>query len=161
MKWYRLLSEYDIFTIKICGMVNETIISTYEIVNLRTILNFVGKKYFSETKGGGYLKCLRGFRGGVRQMSMFVYKGEGGSKMPWILSTWFVHSPFTLKSSNKTNFSAFAIKLFMNVMQSVATCQKMTLWQNVTDFLKQKIALTRILYNSSGEDCYTCTHKKK
>ena len=68
-----------IFTIKICGMVNETILSTYEIVNLRTILIFVGKNYFSETKGG-YLKCLRGFRGGVSQMSMFVYKGERGVK---------------------------------------------------------------------------------
>ena len=70
-----------IYTIKIGGMVNETIIHKYEIVNLRTILIFVGKNYFSETKGG-YLKCLRGFRGGVSQMSMFVYKGERGSKMP-------------------------------------------------------------------------------
>ena len=52
----------------------------YEIVNLRTILIFVGKNYFSETKGGGDLKCLRGFRGGVSQMSMFVYKGERGVK---------------------------------------------------------------------------------
>ena len=41
-----------IFTIKICGMVNETIKSNYEIVNLSTILIFVGKNYFSETKGG-------------------------------------------------------------------------------------------------------------
>ena len=55
-RWHRLLSEYmivHIFTIKICGMVNETIISSYEIVNLRTILIFVGKNYFSQTKGGG------------------------------------------------------------------------------------------------------------
>ena len=44
---------FHIFTIKICGMVNETTIPTYEIVNLRTILIFVGKNYFSETKGGG------------------------------------------------------------------------------------------------------------
>ena len=71
-----------IFTIKICGMVNETIISTYEIVNLRTILIFVGKKYFSETKGGGYLKCLRGFRGGSAKCLCLSTRGEGGSKMP-------------------------------------------------------------------------------
>ena len=50
----------------------------------------------------------------------------------------------------------------MNVMQSVAACQnKVTLCQNVTDFLKQKIALTCILYNSSSEKIVKCTHKKK
>ena len=70
-----------IFTIKICGMVNETIISTYEIVNLRTILIFVGKNYFSETKGG-YLKCLRGFRGGSAKCLCSSTRGRGGSKMP-------------------------------------------------------------------------------
>ena len=70
-----------IFTIKICGMVNETIISTYEIVNLRTILIFVGKNYFSEMRGG-YLKCLRGFRGGSAKCLCLSTKGEGGSKMP-------------------------------------------------------------------------------
>ena len=65
-----------IFTIKICGMVNETIISTYEIVNLRTILIFVGKKYFSVTKGG-YLKCLRGFRGGSAKCLCSSTRGRG------------------------------------------------------------------------------------
>ena len=69
-----------IFTIKICGMVNETIISTYEIVNLRTILIFVGKNYFSETKGGGYLKCLRGFRGGSAKCLCSSTRGRGGVK---------------------------------------------------------------------------------
>ena len=67
-------------------MVNEitiSTISTYEIVNLRTILIFVGKNYYSETKRG-YLKCLRGFRGGWGQPNDYVrlQGGEGGSKIP-------------------------------------------------------------------------------
>ena len=39
-----------IYTIKICEMVNETII--YEIVNLRTILIFVVEKLFLRNRGG-------------------------------------------------------------------------------------------------------------
>ena len=43
-----------------------------------------------ETKGG-YFKCLRGFRGGSAKC--LCLSTRGGSKMPWFLSTWFVHSP--------------------------------------------------------------------
>ena len=71
-----------IFTIKISGMVNETIKSNYEIVNLRTILIFVGKNYFSETRGGGYLKCLHGFRGGSAKCLCSSTREEGGQKCP-------------------------------------------------------------------------------
>ena len=71
-----------IFTIKICGMVNEIIISTYEIVNFRIILIFVRKNHFLDRRGEGYLKCLRGYW----RISQMSTRGRGGS-------TWFVHSP--------------------------------------------------------------------
>ena len=74
MRWYRLLSEYD------CAYLHNKNLwdgewnnNTSEIVNLKTILIFVGEKLFLRNEGG-YLKCLRGFRGG----SMFVNKEEGG-----------------------------------------------------------------------------------
>ena len=67
-----------IFTIKICGMVNETIISTYEIVNLRTILIFVGKNYFSETKGNVYVVL----EGELAKCLCSSTRGRGGVKMP-------------------------------------------------------------------------------
>ena len=51
----------NIFTIKICGMVNEITISTYEIVNLRTILIFVGKKKLFLRNEGGVLKMSTWF----------------------------------------------------------------------------------------------------
>ena len=47
---------------------------------MRTILIFVGKNYFSETKGGGYLKCLRGFRGGSAKCLCSSTRGRGGVK---------------------------------------------------------------------------------
>ena len=64
-----------IYTIKMCGMVNDC--------KFENNLNFCSGKIISQ-KRRGYLKCLRGFRGGgVSQMSMFVYKGEsGGQKCP-------------------------------------------------------------------------------
>ena len=44
------------------------------------------------------MKCLRGFRGGVSQMSMFIYKGERGVKnaLNSVYVAWFVHSPILL-----------------------------------------------------------------
>ena len=71
-----------IFTIKICGMVNETIISTYEIVNLRTILIFVGKKYFSETRGGLKMSTYVVLEGGQPNVYVRLQGGEGGQKCP-------------------------------------------------------------------------------
>ena len=61
-------------------MVNETIKSNYEIVNLRTILIFVGKNYFSETKGG-VLKMSTWFqRGGQPNVYVRLQGERGGVK---------------------------------------------------------------------------------
>ena len=104
-----------IFTIKICGMVNETIISTYEIVNLRTILIFVGKNYFSETKGGGYLKCLRSFRGGGRpNVYVRLQGGEGGQKCP----EFCLRGLYTVPCCSGSMFNAYVSIFFDNFREN-------------------------------------------
>ena len=44
-------------------------------------------------KGGGSAKKPRGFEGGWPKTHVCLQWGEGGSKKPNFLSTWFVEAP--------------------------------------------------------------------